>query len=179
MGKMRPFRTSRPARRRWPIRASWSSLRTIVLLAAVVGLYALSEPAIVSTGTIFEAERERITGPFSRCGRGRLHACVVDGDTIRLGDRRIRMLGIDAPELFEPACSREADLAAAASAELLRQLNRGDVVMIRDRRDGVDRYGRDLRRLVRDDAGGEVDIAGELVAMGLARRWIGYDVGWC
>ena len=161
------------------MRVPWSSLRTLLLLGVLLALYAVSEPGLVPAGAVFEVEREPVAGPFSRCGRGRFHACVVDGDTIKLGDRRIRLLGIDAPEIFEPACAREADLGEQATAELLRQLNRGSVVMVRDWRDGVDRYGRDLRRLVRVEAGRDVDIAGALIDKGLARRFVGYDPGWC
>ena len=49
---------------------------------------------------------------------------AVDGDTFRLGNRRIRIVGIDAPEV-EGQCSAERDLAAAATVKLRALLNDG------------------------------------------------------
>ncbi|MDK1376472.1 MULTISPECIES: thermonuclease family protein [unclassified Sinorhizobium] len=47
---------------------------------------------------------------------------VTDGDTIRMGDgTRVRLVGFNTPEKFEPECSREAALGNQAS-ERLRQL---------------------------------------------------------
>ena len=178
MGRLLPFR--RPPRPRRPRRGRFASVRTLLLLVVLLVLYALSEPALVPAEGIFEGGRERVAGPFSPCGRGRLHACVVDGDTIKLGERKVRLIGIDAPERFAPECRREAALAEQASAELLRLLNRGPVVLVTDRRDTVDRYGRELRRIVQwQDGRGEVDVGEELVAQGLATRWAGFDAGWC
>lgn len=39
---------------------------------------------------------------------------VVDGDTIRWQGQRIRLQGLDSPELFSPQC--QAELAAARAA---------------------------------------------------------------
>lgn len=68
---------------------------------------------------------------------------VTDGDTIRCGNERIRLLAIDAPEL--PGHCRQERICAPgdpiASTESLREALAGD---LRIRRFGEDRYGRTL-----------------------------------
>lgn len=74
-----------------------------------------------------------------------LTACtVVDGDTIRCGDERIRLLGIDAPELQGHCASNRVcvDGDPIASKKSLEDLLQAGEVVIR--RFGKDRYGRSL-----------------------------------
>jgi endonuclease YncB( thermonuclease family) len=69
---------------------------------------------------------------------------VVDGDTLRLGDRTLRLAGIDAPERGQSctdAAGRWFDCGAAA-AEALSRLVNGRSVLCRVQ--GRDRYGRGL-----------------------------------
>lgn len=68
---------------------------------------------------------------------------VIDGDTLRCGDERIRLLGIDAPEKAgrcRPG-RRCAPGDAAASTASLRRALAGRVTI---NRVGRDRYGRTL-----------------------------------
>ncbi len=71
-------------------------------------------------------------------------ACkVVDGDTLRCGAERVRLLGIDAPEL-PGHCAQGRDCAPGdgfAATESLKAALEGP---IRIRRVGSDRYGRTL-----------------------------------
>lgn len=68
---------------------------------------------------------------------------VIDGDTLRCGDERIRLLGIDAPEI--KGC-REGRVCVEgnpiASRDSLRALATGRALTIQ--RVGKDRYGRTL-----------------------------------
>lgn len=68
---------------------------------------------------------------------------VVDGDTLRIGKERVRLLGIDAPELH--GCPRTRTCAPgdgqASKAALARQIGGREV---RITRVGKDRYGRTL-----------------------------------
>lgn len=70
---------------------------------------------------------------------------VVDGDTLRCDGGRIRLLGIDAPEL-PGHCAANRDCAPGdpfKSTESLRQ-GLGDGSSVRIERIGTDRYGRTL-----------------------------------
>ena len=118
---------------------------------------------------------ERIAQRFTLCGApGSGFACVVDGDSFRLGDRRIRIRGIDAPER-EGACPSETALAAKAAQRLTDLLNRGPFVMTAQRGDERDRYGRQLRVLRR----GNESIGQALIEEGLAHDYSGAKTSWC
>lgn len=106
------------------------------------------------------------------CGAGERYTCVVDGDTLWLEGEKIRLVGIDAPELGEPECAAEAALAWAATERLARVLSAGEVSVSRQ---GEDRYGRTLARI----AVAGRDAGDVLVLEGLARRWAGRREGWC
>ena len=98
---------------------------------------------------------------------------VTDGDTLRLGDERIRIANIDTPEMPGRAqCAFEADKALAAKARLSQILAGGD---IRIARDGVDRYGRTLATLKVNGR----DVGEQLVGEGMAQRWQGHKAQWC
>ncbi|MGB8274614.1 MAG: thermonuclease family protein [Alphaproteobacteria bacterium] len=108
---------------------------------------------------------------------------VVDGDTIVvrakiwLGQQvetRVRMAGVDAPEL-KGRCPRERELAAAAR-DLVQTKIGGAKVWLRDVR--YDKYGSRVLARVEDESG--EDLASVLSRAGLARP---YDGGarqpWC
>jgi len=108
-------------------------------------------------------------------------ASVHDGDTIRTcAGERVRLEGIDAPEVFDsPRCTMQSRQrlassnnppwcdygAGEASREALRAfLSAGPVTITRT---GTDRYGRTLANLsVKGRDAGEY-----LVRLGLARWW--------
>ena len=121
------------------------------------------------------AAREQVTATFTRCGPGRGVACVIDGDTFKLGDRKIRITGIDAPELAEPRCPEEAALARRSADRLLVLLNQGRFQMVAHRLKRQDRRGRNLMVLER----GGNSIGRQLIDEGLARRYIGSKRSWC
>ncbi|MGA0615932.1 thermonuclease family protein [Paracoccus sp. KR1-242] len=89
---------------------------------------------------------------------------VHDGDTIGRGKDRIRIWGIDAPELTEPG--------GPASRAHLRNLIAGQRLTC-DLID-VDRYGRRVMRCVLPDGR---DVACEMVAAGAAEDWPRYSGG--
>ena len=58
----------------------WWRLRMLLLLALLLGLsWWLSRPPEPSVGP------ERVSHHFTRCGPGSGFACVIDGDSFRLG----------------------------------------------------------------------------------------------
>lgn len=144
------------------------------MFALLCWLWATNTGVIEPMGLVATAP-ERVAEHFTRCGRGRGHACVVDGDTFKLGDRKIRIIGIDAPETHPARCAEEAAKGEAATARLQALLNEGPFEMIGSRADLTDRYGRDLRTIVRDGQ----SIADQLREEGLVRRYLGYRMPWC
>ena len=98
---------------------------------------------------------------------------VTDGDTIRLGDERIRLEAIDAPETAQPECLAERLLGEATTRRLVELVAvAGSFQIVRS---GVDQYGRTLAVVF--VAG--VDVARQLIVEGLAMPWTGRQVDWC
>jgi endonuclease YncB( thermonuclease family) len=92
---------------------------------------------------------------------------VVDGDTIRIGQERIRLWGIDAPE----AETRAGRAATAFLHELLRRQGGG----LSCERLYLDPYGRTVARCLLPDGR---DPACELVRAGHAADWPRYSGGY-
>lgn len=158
------------------VRRRRTRLRNFALLLALIAVGALLDPGIVSPFGPIAAPPERIGASFVRCGTPGNHpACVVDGDTFRLGSRRVRIVGIDAPELVSPKCDGERQLAGRAADRLTLLLNEAPFDMVAHRFRPRDRHGRDLRDLYRGDA----DMGDVLIAEGLAHRYWGIKTGWC
>ncbi len=122
---------------------------------------------------IGEGEWQPMERQFTVCGQGSSFACVVDGDTLRLGDRRIRLTGFDAPEL-DGMCDAERKLARVARDELTAWLNLGAFEIEGGAEAPRDQYGRELRALRR---GGEA-LADTMTERGLARH-SGFARDWC
>lgn len=108
--------------------ATTRTIATVLGGAAVLG-------ALVGVGPVL-MDRAGATEPLLNCR-------VVDGDTLRCGPERVRLLGIDAPELpghCQPGrqCAPGDPVASSASLnDALRQPLKIDRV-------GTDRYGRTL-----------------------------------
>lgn len=140
----------------------------------------LYDPAVVDPPRFLSAEPEPVSASFTRCGPGRGFACVIDGDTFKLGERKVRIIGIDAPEV-KARCPAEAAQAEAATAKLQELLDQGPFEMVAPVYGTRDRYGRDLRSLRRTRPDGSTQsIAEEMRNSGLARRYLGgFRSGWC
>ena len=111
---------------------------------------------------------------FSFCHSGGGHNCVVDGDTIWLEGRKVRLADIDAPETHEPRCPGEKILGGQATRRLQQLLNSGSVSLGAYDRD-EDRYGRKLRIVLVDG----VSAGDTLVSEGLARHYASGRRSWC
>jgi endonuclease YncB( thermonuclease family) len=153
--------------------------RPFVLLGGLLAAWAGLDPALVDPPSFLALAPEPVNEHFTRCGPRRGHACVVDGDTFKLGKRKIRIVGIDAPEVHGQ-CPAEIALAERATAKLQGLLNQGPFTMTGRVGDMQDRYGRDLRTIERVERGGHVQsIAEEMRQAGLAHRYTGFKWGWC
>ena len=136
---------------------------------------ALLDPSLIPPVGPLAAAPERVSTGFTPCGTGRSSACVVDGDTFKLGDRRIRITGIDAPELLAPQCPGEEVLARRSADRLRELLNQGEFEMIAHRLQRRDRHGRDLMVVQRNGQ----SIGALLIDEGLAHRYLGSKRSWC
>ncbi len=98
---------------------------------------------------------------------------VVDGDTLRCGAERVRIIGLDAPEM-RGECPREIRAARAATARMAQLIEPGITL----ERRGNDRYRRTLA-VVRDRSGR--DLAVVMIREGHARPYNGRGRrgGWC
>jgi endonuclease YncB( thermonuclease family) len=90
---------------------------------------------------------------------------VIDGETLRYGRERIRILGIDAPETENRArCEAERQLAAKAATALT------DIIIgkrLEVERHGKDRFGRTLAYIRISGA----DVGEMLIMADVAVRW--------
>lgn len=99
---------------------------------------------------------------------------VIDGDTIRVRGETIRILNIDAPEMPPKSkCWAEAALAVQAKKQTETFVNISPTLQLK--REGTDRYGRTLARVVLGDS----DLGEALVHVGVASRWTGRRWSWC
>jgi endonuclease YncB( thermonuclease family) len=103
---------------------------------------------------------------------------VVDGDTLWIGEEKVRIANIDAPEIHEPKCDAERRLGLVAKRRLEILLKSGAVSWKRgDPKDGrlADRNGRALGTIAIDGR----DVGEMLIAENLARPWTGKRQPWC
>jgi endonuclease YncB( thermonuclease family) len=127
----RPRRIFRPAAspRRW---------RTPLLVSTVVVMAGLLSGIGLPPDLMGSAPREQDWSALAAEVR------VVDGETLRLGDRTVRLAGVEAPERGQncaDANGRWFDCGAAAAEALSRLVNGRSVVCLVA---GRDRFGRGL-----------------------------------
>lgn len=97
---------------------------------------------------------------------------IVDGDTIRRGERQIRLWGMDAPELHQKCFQGKEVLPCGQTAKaiLIETLKAGPLTC---QTITVDRYKRQVSRC----RAGEQDIAETLVKLGWALDYAEYSKG--
>ncbi len=123
-----PFRIRNPLRRRSLFRtaprAGRDSLLIIIGCILIFGFFASFFGRTVDGvgGVEPQATSDVVADAPSQGVKGRVNFTVTDGDTIRLNNgTRVRLIGFNTPEKFEPLCSNEARLGNRAS-ERLREL---------------------------------------------------------
>ena len=172
----KPPKRPRKGKRRWL--RPWMFW---LVVSIAVGLWVAEDPALFEPPAALASEPETVGGRFTICGDQRSQLCVIDGDTIRIGNRSIRLIGIDAPEIREPSCEAERVAGVQSTRALQALLNEAPFEMVGRIDAPVDQYGRELRALSRVGENGErVSIAEQLVAAGHAQSYRGgWDVDWC
>ena len=116
------------------------------------------------------------------CLAGNMFSCqpmqvkVIDGDTFQINSERVRVVGIDAPEM-KGACAAEIRKARMAKDRAAELISTSKVTI---ERKGRDKYRRTLARI---SVNGR-DLGDILMKEGLARKWEqkwrpGLDEVWC
>lgn len=162
--------------RRRKLRRWWSLLRNALLFAGAIAL-----AWWVTQWQTSEAGWKERDMRFTLCGQRSSSGCVIDGDTIMLGQRKIRLRNFDAPEL-DGACEAERQLAIKARDALRDWLNAGPFLMDGDAQPPQDRYGRELRSLRRREGDGRTEwLADTMIRAGMARDngWGAAPKAWC
>jgi endonuclease YncB( thermonuclease family) len=167
--RQRPHKL-RPPRRR--LRAPWQPLAILAAVAGSLWFATAPYPNLMSANGALAING---SGVFALCALASERNCVIDGDTIRYGGTKIRLEGIDAPEVFSPRCPSEAARGRRATRRLLELINAGPFELVRTGDREHDRYGRTLRTIAR----GGRSLGDVLIAEGLARRWDGARHSWC
>lgn len=169
----RPLRFDEGWQRRRARAARWRAWRWWLVLAAILGGIAALRwlwPAAPRTG-------EELAGPVAVCGEGRAAICAPDGDTLIIGQRRVRLTGYNAPEIAG-ACAAERQLALRARGDLVAWTARGPFLLDGGADPPRDIYGRELRAAWRIGPDGrEDDLAEAMIAAGSARA--DGDRDWC
>jgi endonuclease YncB( thermonuclease family) len=149
-------------------RRLWLGLASVPLAAGALMLWPASSEA--------QPKAEPHSALFPVCKGAVRVTCVVDGDTFWLRGTKIRVADIDTPEVSRPGCQREAALGRQATERLRQLLNAGRFgLAVPPGGRSRDRYGRELRIVVRDGK----SIGAVLVREGLAARWGGPKRSWC
>ncbi len=132
-----PFRVRNPFRPRTTYqhlrrasRFSWAILIGVMLVITIVS----SLSGLVDQGAENSAGQSAAIGTAVQRSDTAVDFTVTDGDTIRLNDgTRVRLVGFNTPEKFEPMCSNEAKLGNRASdrlRELVGQANSTNVSLV-------------------------------------------------
>lgn len=91
------------------------------------------------------------------------HAYIIDGDTVSINGVRIRLKGIDAPEIKQ-SCTLDSNTVQCGSQARMALLNKIGSSSIRCVSSGLDRYARQLARCYL----GETDLNSWMVEQGWA-----------
>ncbi len=143
LGKSLKFDAKWQRRRRW--RRTWRRWKWLPLLVLL-----MAAGWWINRSGWADGEWTPVAQQFPVCGSGeRGSGCVIDGDTIAIGERRIRLTGYDAPEL-DGACEAERAKAREARSELSAWLSAAPFALEGGAEQPRDRYGRELRAARRD-----------------------------
>lgn len=97
---------------------------------------------------------------------------VIDGDTVILGNQqRVRLIGIDSPEIDHPKYGRFGEYFGEESRTYLKELIEGRDVRLEDGDEAFDKYGRRLAYVFADD----LLVNREMVRLGYAEVFRAFD----
>ncbi|MFA5900304.1 MAG: thermonuclease family protein [Hyphomicrobium sp.] len=167
-------RTSRQRRDRyWRYRRIFGSQGGPRQLAIAIGLAVLAFLISAAWQYYTAPVGEDRAGPLALCNGAPKRSCLIDGDTGRDNGRKWRLISIDAPELADPACEHEMQLAIASRDRLQQLLAGGYKIRYSGR---TDPHGRALVDIALPDGR---DAGQILKEEGLAQKWPNRGNIWC
>jgi endonuclease YncB( thermonuclease family) len=142
----------------------------VTIFAAAIAVLIMAFSAITGHGDGTPAVAQ--STQFVRCGVGDSPNCVIDAETIRIGNEPVRIAGIEAPSVRSPQCAREADRGRDAVERLIRLLNSGTVT----RAGNVREFDGTVHAKVLVDGR---DVGTTMISGGMAREYAGGAQSWC
>jgi endonuclease YncB( thermonuclease family) len=153
-----------------PERDIWFGVAGVVLFALIIACVTVGFSAITGHGDSAGAKPVNVD-QFGRCDVGDQPNCVIDGETIQIAGKTVKIAGIEAPKIRSAGCAQEAERGGEAVEGLLAILNGGPVAAAGDVREPDGQ----VRTKVEVD-GRDVGVA--MINAGLARTY-GSDPSWC
>lgn len=174
-----PIRLERNERRtaaRSPEQEIWGGVAGVLAIAALLVLVIVG----LGAATIFRDDPDAAARQqrFAQCYNAEGDNCVLDGGTIYVAGEKVRIAGIDTPQILGAHCGRERERGIDAAVKLVALLNGGNVTVGPPLRDAS---GREVHEV---QVSGK-DVGKAMVAAGIARRVAGEDgtdgktPGWC
>lgn len=111
---------------------------------------------------------------FYLCGTAKQDDCVIAGDSFMFHGEKIRLAGIEVPDIDKPRCEAERIKASDAELRVRAFLDSGPFELVAAGADDADSKGRKVRAVMRNG----VSLSDVLVREGLARK-PGAPGGWC
>lgn len=153
-------------------REKWSAVVGVVSIAAAIAAVMIGI-GVATYSKYDAAAAAREAARFRQCYNSAAGAnCVLDGDTIRLGQMWVDIAGIETPAIQGSACDDERVRGIDAAVRLADLLNSGQVTVSAPVRD---QYG----RVVRDIAVNGKDVGKAMLSARAARPYIGEKRDWC
>ncbi len=156
-------------------RTLYLSIPVWIALVGTIFYYDRDFGGILSVNSPMDQSTVTADQNFTFCGGLSQRNCVVDGDTIRFAGIKIRVVDVDTPEIHDYKCEQELKRGLRAKSRMLELVNEGPFKIVSTGGDDEDRYGRKLRRLMRNG----LSLGEFLIDEGLARRYAGGRRSWC
>ena len=160
----------RKAEERARDRELWGGVAGMALFAGAIAAAAIGIG--VATFFSYDPKAAKQAARFEQCYSSDGGDCVSDGDTIYVGGEKVRVAGIEAPQIQGYQCEAERSRGIAAAVRLAEMLNSGNVTVSKTFRE---QSGRTVRKVL---VNGE-DVGETMISAGVAREVGDNEPDWC
>jgi endonuclease YncB( thermonuclease family) len=139
---------------------TWFGIAGVMLFTAVIAVAIVG----VAWATLLKDDPAAAAAEarFGQCYNGGPN-CVIDGDTIYVGGRKVEIAGLVAPQIQGASCDAERDGGINASVKLMNLLNSGNVSV-------SPAFTDELGRPVRTVSVKGKDVARTMIKAGVAKK---------